>query len=440
MAPQEIFLFIVLFLLSWFFSWTEIAMMSIPKHKIESLVKSKKIWARALRDLREDTDSLLILILIWNNLVNVYTAALATQIAISISWNLWIDQNQAVWISTWIVTIFLLIFWEIIPKSFASKNATSISLVVSPIYKFLMTVLYPLIFFIKIIIRIFSNKKEVEKVTWEEIQSFIDMWRDSWWIDEDEHEKIKSVLEFDEITAEEIMTPRVRIEAIPNTLTIKEAVDYYLNHTHTRIPIYNWTIDKIDYFISWRDLLREFYAWNWEKKISDIKLRKVLKVPLNQPISKLFDIFQKTNKIFAIIMDPYWWVAWLVSLEDIVEQVFGEIRDESDREAEEFVKTEEWRILTDWLVLMQDLLDEFDLELSSIWIDEREFNWETISYIITDAVWWFPSSWQEINFFIISDEKEEIKKKFIIKVLELEEAKIWKVEARIEEYTNTEKK
>lgn len=440
MAPQEIFLFIVLFLLSWFFSWTEIAMMSIPKHKIESLVKSKKIWARALRDLREDTDSLLILILIWNNLVNVYTAALATQIAISISWNLWIDQNQAVWISTWIVTIFLLIFWEIIPKSFASKNAASISLVVSPIYKFLMTVLYPLIFFIKIIIRIFSNKKEVEKVTWEEIQSFIDMWRDSWWIDEDEHEKIKSVLEFDEITAEEIMTPRVRIEAIPNTLTIKEAVDYYLNHTHTRIPIYNWTIDKIDYFISWRDLLREFYAWNWDKKISDIKLRKVLKVPLNQPISKLFDIFQKTNKIFAIIMDPYWWVAWLVSLEDIVEQVFGEIRDESDREAEEFVKTEEWRILTDWLVLMQDLLDEFDLELSSIWIDEREFNWETISYIITDAVWWFPSSWQEINFFIISDEKEEIKKKFIIKVLELEEAKIWKVEARIEEYTNTEKK
>lgn len=406
--------------------------MSLPKHKIESLLKSKRPGAKSLRDVKEDTDNLLIMILIGNNLVNTYTAALATQIAMSLSEKMWIWASQAVWISTVVVTIFLLLFWEIIPKSIASKNAVSIGLFVSPIYKFLMVPFWPIIMLIKVVIRVFSWKKSDEKMTDDDIQSFIDLWRDHWWIDDDEHEKLKSVFEFYETTAEEIMTPRVKIEAIPDTLTIKEAVEYYLTHTHTRIPIYHETIDKIDYFISGRDLLRELNSWNSDKKLTELKLRKVLKVPLNQPISKLLDIFQKTNKIFAIIMDPYGWVAWLTSLEDIIEQVFGEIRDESDREAEEFVKTPDWKILTNWLVLMQDLLDEFELELPNIWLDEKEFNWETVSYVITDVLEGFPKSWEEIYFEIISDEEEKIKKKLYIKVLEADESKIWKVEARIE--------
>ena len=411
MSLNEIILFIVLFILSWFFSWSEIALMSLPKHKIESLLKSKRPGAKSLRDVKEDTDNLLIMILIGNNLVNTYTAALATQIAMSLSEKMWIWASQAVWISTVVVTIFLLIFWEIIPKSISSKNAVSIGLFVSQIYKFLMVPFWPIIMLIKVVIRVFSWKKSDEKMTDDDIQSFIDLWRDHWWIDDDEHEKLKSVFEFYETTAEEIMTPRVKIEAIPDTLTIKEAVEYYLTHTHTRIPIYHETIDK---------------------KLTELKLRKVLKVPLNQPISKLLDIFQKTNKIFAIIMDPYGWVAWLTSLEDIIEQVFGEIRDESDREAEEFVKTSDWKILTNGLVLMQDLLDEFELELPNIWLDEKEFNWETVSYVITDVLEGFPKSWEEIDFEIISDEEEKIKKKLYIKVLEADESKIWKVEARIE--------
>lgn len=432
MSLNEIILFVVLFILSWFFSWSEIALMSLPKHKIESLLKSKRPGAKSLCDVKEDTDNLLIMILIGNNLVNTYTAALATQIAMSLSEKMWIWASQAVWISTVVVTIFLLLFWEIIPKSIASKNAVSIGLFVSPIYKFLMVPFWPIIMLIKVVIRVFSWKKSDEKMTDDDIQSFIDLWRDHWWIDDDEHEKLKSVFEFYETTAEEIMTPRVKIEAIPDTLTIKEAVEYYLTHTHTRIPIYHETIDKIDYFISGRDLLRELNSWNSDKKLTELKLRKVLKVPLNQPISKLLDIFQKTNKIFAIIMDPYGWVAWLTSLEDIIEQVFGEIRDESDREAEEFVKTPDWKILTNGLVLMQDLLDEFELELPNIWLDEKEFNWETVSYVITDVLEGFPKSWEEIYFEIISDEEEKIKKKLYIKVLEADESKIWKVEARIE--------
>ena len=148
MSTSEIILFVVLFLLSVFFSWSEIALIGLPKHKIEWFIKNKKVWAKALRDVKEDTDNLLIMILIWNNLVNVYTAALATQIAMSLASSSWIPEAQAVWISTWIVTIFLLLFWEIIPKSIASKNSAAIALFVAPIYKFLITVFYPLVFLI----------------------------------------------------------------------------------------------------------------------------------------------------------------------------------------------------------------------------------------------------------------------------------------------------
>ncbi|ATU05819.1 hypothetical protein BKN14_05315 [Candidatus Gracilibacteria bacterium HOT-871] len=431
-------MFVVLFLLSGFFSGSEIALIGLPKHKIEWFIKNKKVGAKALRDVKEDTDNLLIMILIGNNLVNVYTAALATQIAMSLASSSGIPEAQAVGISTGIVTIFLLLFGEIIPKSIASKNSAAIALFVAPIYKFLITVFYPLVFLIKIIIRVFSGKKKTEKMTDEEIQSFIDMGRDHGGIDDDEHEKIKSIFEYYEISAEEIMTPRVKLEAIPDTFTVKEAVNYYLTHTHTRIPIYNKTIDKIDYFISARDLLREISNGNGDKKLTEIKLRKVLKVPLNQPISKLFDVFQKTNKIFAIIMDQYGGVAGLVSLEDIVEQVFGEIRDESDRETEEFIKLENGGIKTDSLVLMQDLLDEFDLEFEDVGLDEKEFNGETVSYVITDILEGFPTVGQEISLKILnSDEKSETERTLIIKAVEVEEAKIGKVEARIEESPKT---
>lgn len=440
MDYSSIFLFVVLFLLSWFFSGSEIALISLPKHKIDFFVKNKKVWSKSLKSVRENTDRLLILILIWNNLVNTYTAALATQIAMTSASKMWMPEAQAVVISTALVTIFLLLFWEIIPKSIASKNTATMALLVAPVYNFLMIVLYPLIVFIEIIIKIFSGNKKAETITWEEIQSFLDMWRANWWIDEDEHEKLKSIFEFSDTIVEEIMTPRVKIEAIPNTFTIKQAVDFYLLHTHTRIPIYNWTIDKIDYFISSRDLIREFSNGNWDKKISDLKMRKVLKVPLNQPISKLLNIFQNTNKSFAIIMDQYGWVAWLVSLEDIVEQVFGEIRDESDKESEEFSKKEDWKIICDSLVLMQDLLDEFELDLESIWLDEKEFNGETVSYIITDILENFPTVWQEIEFVLASENKEDSTKKLILKVLETEEAKIWKIEARIEILETEEEK
>ena len=433
MDPLLIILFILLFLLSAFFSGTELALMSLPEHKLESLLKQGKFWSKSLKKIKENNDRLLITILIWNNLVNTFTAALATSISISIArsgW-LWLNESTAIWISTWLVTFLLLLFGEIIPKSIATKNAAAISLVVAPIYKFLMLVLYPVISFMEILIKLFSGKQKVEQITEEEIESFIDMWKDAWWLEEHEHEKIKSILEFDETTVEEIMIPRVKIEAISDTVTVKEAMEFYLSHTHSRIPVYNETIDKIDYFITARDLIKEFYKWNLDKKISEIDLKKVLKVPLNQSIATLLETFQKAHKIMAIIIDEYGGVSGLITMEDIIEEVFWEIRDETDKEAEEFVKIWKDSIRVESDVLIEDVLEKFNLELEDIGLDQKEFDWENLSYVITHKLERFPNTWEIIIFDIKSDENSNKKRVLSLKILSIDNAKIGKVDIRV---------
>lgn len=430
MDPSVLVLFVVLFSLSAFFSGTELALMSIPQHKIDALVKQKKLWAKSFKKIKKNNDRLLITILIWNNLVNVYTAALATTIAISFWESSGLPQATAIWISTWVVTFLLLLFGEIIPKSYATKNAVNIWLFVAPIYKVLMFVFYPIISLIEIIIKLFSGQARVEQITNDELESFIDMWKKAGTLDDKEHWQIKSILEFGETTVDEIMTPRVKIEALSIKSTVREAMEFYLSHTHSRIPIYWKTIDKIDFFLTSRDLITEYSQWNLDKKISEITLKEVLKVPLNQSISKLLETFQKYHKVMAIIIDEYGWVSGLITMEDIIEEVFWEIRDETDKESEDFVRT--WinsiRVKSD--VSIEDILDAFNLELEDIWLDEREFGGETLSYLITHVLEWFPVNNQIITFDL-RDHHNRVTKILSCKILEISNAKIWKVDIRI---------
>ena len=426
-------------MLSAFFSGTELALMSLADHKIDSLVKSKKIGAQALRTIKENNDRLLITILIWNNLVNTFTAAFATSIAIWLANSSWLGVNEAtaIGIATGIVTFLLLLFGEIIPKSIATKNAAKISLTVAPIYKFLMFILYPVISFMELIIKVFSWSNAVEQMTDDEIESFIDMGKKSWSLEDHEHEKIKNILEFDETTVEEIMTPRVKIEALPSTATIWEAMDFYLTHTHSRIPVYNETIDKIDYVLTARELVKEFASGNTQKSISDIKLKKVLKVPLNQSIAKLLETFQQSHKIMAIIIDEYGGVSGLITMEDIIEEVFGEIRDESDKEIDEIKQIGVNSIEVESDVLIEDILEELSLDFEHIGLDERDFSGETLSYVITHILEDFPKSGQIITLNIINND-EEMSQILQFKILWIEDARIWKVEVKIIENKKTE--
>jgi CBS domain containing-hemolysin-like protein len=158
------------------------------------------------------------------------------------------------------------------------------------------------------------------------------MSRNSGSLEQKQYRHLMNMLEFGDITVEEIMTPRIKVEALDKTTTVDEALIYYLEHTHSRIPVYHDTIDKITHILTIRNLIS---CPDKTQPISALVLQKSMKVPLNQPIDNLLENFQKNHTMMAIVIDEYGGVAGIVTLEDVVEEIFGEIRDETDREIEE---------------------------------------------------------------------------------------------------------
>ena len=433
MDPSVIFLFIILFILSGFFSGTEIALMGMPSHKVDSLLKQNKFGSKSLKYIKSHNDKLLITILIGNNLVNVYTAALATQIAIWIAVASGIEQSLAIWVSTWVITFLLLLFWEIIPKSYATKNAEKISLRVAYVYKTLMFILYPVILFIEGIIKIFTGKDTINNVTNEEISSFIDLWKDSGTLEDQQYERLKNTLDLDNTLVEEIMTPRVQVDLLSSDTTLWEAFEYYKAHTHTRIPVYTETIDKVIGIVNVRMLISEIDA-RWEKTtLWDIEYPDFLRVPINQPVDNLLETFQKEHSHMAVVIDEYGWVAGIITLEDIIEEIVWEIRDESDKEEEEIQTNGNGWYIIDSTILMEEILGRFELEFKDIWVDEKELWWETVSYVITHVLERFPEEWEIIEYEVNFDNKDTNNKILSLKVLTIEDTRIWDVEVKLED-------
>lgn len=429
MDPWIYIWFFCLFLLSWFFSATEIAFMSIPVHKVDSLVKQKKFGSRILSKLKKNSDKVLITALIGNNLVNTYAAALATQISIDLARASGMEESLAIGIATGLITFLILVFCEIVPKSFASKNAELISLTAAPIYKFLIFFLTPAIFIFEIMIRIFTGKKVSSQITEEEIETFIDLWKDSGTLEDEDHERLKNTLEFSDTLVEEVMVPRVKMDSLSDDYTIDEALEYYMTHTHSRIPVYHETVDNVIGIVTIRDLLRETKAWNGEKMLQKLHFKKCIKVPLNQPIDILLDTFKTTRQHMAIVIDEYGGVAGIITIEDIIEEVFWEIHDETDFETDEIIEKSKNVFVIHSSILLHDIVDEFDLEISDLGMDEKEFWSETVSYIITHELERFPEKDEEICFPIQSKgEKKHEDYSLCFKVLEIEDNTIGRIE------------
>lgn len=401
--------------------------MSLPNHKLDSLVKQKLFGSKALAHIKSQTDKLLITILVGNNLVNVYAAALATQISITLAGSSGMEESLAIGLATGLITFLILVFGEIVPKSFAAKNAESIALKVAPIYKILIIILYPLTIILEGMIKVFTGKWVVRKMTWEEIESFIDLGKDSGTLEDDQHERLKNTLEFSDTLVEEIMVPRVKVDALSDEATIAEALEYYLVHTHSRIPVYHEQIDNIIWIITIRDILREQKAEHKNKKLWELHFKKFLKVPINQPIDILLETFKQTRQHIAIVMDEYGGVAGITTIEDIIEEVFWEIHDETDFETDEILEQGNDSYIVDSGISLDSILDEFNVSFCDIWLDEKEFWSETVSYIITHELERFPEKWEKICFTIYDENEEATDKKLCFTVQEIEDWSMWKV-------------
>lgn len=424
MDPSSVVLFVFLFAFSAFFSGSEIALMSLPDHTIDSLLKQQAKNAKALKYIKNHSDKLLITILIGNNLVNVFAATYAAQVALALAESWWREQGTAIAIATWVITFLTLFFGEIMPKTLATRYSVSISLFIAPIYRFLMMVLYPVILFIEFLTRLFGNKQLTRSVTDEEIEAIIDMGQEHGVLDSDEYLKVKKVLQFNETTVEEIMTPRVRIEAINKNATVKQAIQTLMGYTHTRIPVYDDTIDVIKYVVTLRDLIELDQKWKQSEKIKHVGFDPVLKVPLTLSINTLLETFRRERKHIAIVIDEYGGTAWLVTLEDCIEEVFGEIQDETDDEMLEIQKITDNQWLLSAEVGVVEMLETAGLTLRDVEIDDAEFDGENMSYFLTSHFGRFPKKGEIAVVYNTWEVAEHI---LSLKVVEVDDHKIVRV-------------
>lgn len=328
MLSYLIFL-IFLILLSAFFSGIETALMSISSVKVKALLKQKKSGAEALSRIKQNPRRLIITVLIGNNLVNIGAASLATVFFIDVF------GARGAGIATIVMTFAILIFGEIVPKTFANSNAESISLFMARPIEILSRILLPLTKVFEIIskgVLLTMGNKEEAKVSEEELKTIVSMGRDEGLLSKDIADMMHNVLRFRDKKVTEIMTPKVKMSMIDGKAILKDVVDFVIKEPYSRFPAYKDDDDKIVGILDVDDVLDHIKNKKLEVKVASL-LRPATIVPESKEIDDLLTEFEGEDVPMAIVVDEYGEVSGLVTIEDILEEIVGDIFDKSQRES-----------------------------------------------------------------------------------------------------------
>ncbi len=375
----EILLFVICVLLSAFFSSSEVALISITRAKARTLVNEGKPGSEAVAALKESPEHLLITILIGNTIVNIAAAAIATAVAIQIFGDI------GVGIATVFVVIVLLVFGEIGPKIYAARASDSFALTVAPVILFLSRIFSPIIWLVERVSPTFGIGKETSEpaVTEEEIKEWIDVGKEDGTIEQGEQEMLYSVLEFADTTAREIMTPRVDVTLMEDTVTFEEAIRIFNETGFSRIPVYHDQIDNITGILNVKDV---FSAMVSHRKDSTIK--EVMYDPMFVPETKKIDDLLKELQVhrvqMAIVIDEYSSFVGIATVEDILEEIVGDIMDEYDKEEPEIQNISEGVFVVDAQMWVEDINERMEIDLP---VDE---SYETIGGLIIDRLGHIP--------------------------------------------------
>jgi putative hemolysin len=328
MIYQILFL-VVLIILSGIFSGSETAFTSVPPSKVQELYSKRKAGARTLKKLKENPHRLLITILIGNNVVNIgasaYAAVLLTEAF----------GSTGLGIATGAMTFLILVFGEITPKSYAHSHAAGLSLLLAKPFLILEYILWPLIIFFELIIKgvnLLLGKKSDQIVTEDELVAMVKLGADEGAINKEERELIENVLEFNDISVSEVMVPRTDVQALSEDLTLADASEMVEDFGHSRIPVYRGDLDHIVGILNIKDLFRYIQKYKKNKKLKTLEYGTLIKVPFSKKINVLFHEFQKRHIHMAVVIDEYGGTSGIVAMEDILEEIVGEIADEFDEE------------------------------------------------------------------------------------------------------------
>lgn len=384
--------------MSAFFSGSEVALFSLDRKKIKNTFSSFPLIQEYLGDLLDHPRRLLVSILIGNTFVNVTASIIAVSLALEFADSFGYSHNIMLTVQIVLLTFLILLFGEITPKTLASKDPISFSKIIAIPMHWVNVIIFPISETITEAIKFLASKIQIDKkklaIKHDEIRELATLGFERGTIEDEEHELIHSIVGFKTLSVSEIMTPRVDMVAVSVDADFSELVNEITKTGRSRIPLYKDDLDDIIGIIYAKDLLPYFKNVELRKNLSLAKIaRKPIFVPKTKMIDALMQEFQEKKMHIAIVVDEYGGTAGLVSLEDIIEEIIGEIRDEYDKEENAVTKIDENK----YLVLGRVSIDELK-EILDININSEDVGYDTIAGLLLNFAGQIPKEGYSLEY------------------------------------------
>lgn len=418
MGPSDavnIIILVVLLILSAYFSSAETALTTVNKIRLRSLAEEKNKAAKRVLKLVEEPSKMLSAILICNNVVNLSASSISTAYAFSICKRMGLEDSTSLGagIATGILTVLILIFGEITPKNLATGNAEKLSLVYSSSILFITNLLTPIIFIVNQVSRFFlfimrvDLSKNPNSITEDELRTFVDVSHEEGVIESEERQMITNIVDFGDSLAKDVMIPRMDIAMVEAHISYDDLLTEFTENKYARLPVYEETIDHIIGIIN----LKDFVFYNGDKNNLDIKslIREAHVTYEYKNVAELFMEMRKDSIPMMIVLDEYGALAGLITIEDLIEEIVGEIRDEYDaNEEDEITKVDE----ETYILLGVAKLDNVDEQLG-ITIESEAY--DSISGHIINLLDHFPEAGESVSdefatYTVLEAEKNRIDK------------------------------
>lgn len=359
----QIIVLVILLLLSAFFSSAETALVTVNRIRMRTLAEDGNAKAARVLRITDDSGKMLSAILIGNNIVNLSASSIATSLAIK----LWGSMGAG--IATGVLTLLILLFGEISPKTLATIHSERIALSYSGIIEILMKIMTPVIYIINklstgflLLLRVDPNAG-TQQMTEEELRTIVDVSKESGVIESEEHTMINNVFDFGDAQAKEVMVPRIDMTFANIDSTYDELIEIFQEDKFTRLPIYEETTDNVVGILNMKDLL--LY-----KDKAHFSIRDIMRAPYftyeHKNTAELFFEMRQSSISLAIVLDEYGATAGLITLEDLLEEIVGEIRDEYDTDEEDpIIQLNEREFIVLGSTNLDDFCEALDLKFTS---------------------------------------------------------------------------
>lgn len=411
-------LFLVLIFLSAFFSASEVAIFGLSRRDEEELKEREDQASRKLSALLTASQKTLITILTGNNAVNVAAASLAAIITTNICTIYRLPHSLGIIVEIVVVTGVLLILGEITPKIFALQNPRVLALKVAGPITVVKTLLYPAVAFFAAITDFFTRLVGVEKIRLtyspDELKTLVEISEEKGHLEESEREMISSIFEFGDTLVKEIMIPRTDMKMVEVGTTLEEIVDNIKEWGFSRYPVFQETRDNVVGVLYAKDLLP--YIGGGQKGFDILKLkREAYFVPENKEISELLREFQVNKIHLAVVVDEYGGTAGIVTLEDILEEIVGEIQDEYDQESSLYTRYSDDSIIADARMTIEDVNEALEEDVIPV-----DGDYETLGGFVYDLLGKIPSEnesgeYDDYEFTVLEIDGQRLKQIRIIK-------------------------